>query len=80
MDRFTFEMSELHPGRVKAWLRKILKENEKMNLVTHSECMTLDGKVRSVLIFEDTMMGLVNHLESFIKEEDKEDADVPSIS
>jgi len=83
MERFTFEMSELPSGKVKSWLRKKLKENDKMNLVTHSECVARDGKIRSVLIFEEPLMGLVNHIEnmdSLLGEEDEKDADIPPVS
>lgn len=64
MDRYKVEISELQPKGARSWLRNKLQKNEKMSLVSHEETLMPGGKIRTTLIFEDPLLGLMSHLET----------------
>jgi hypothetical protein len=63
-DRYKVEMSELTIAKARSWLKKTLKENEKLSLISHTQCNVDGGKIRNTLIFEDPLLGLMSHLET----------------
>lgn len=64
MNRYKIEMSDLKPGRVRSWMKKTLIENEKFSVVALNQYETNNGTVRTTLILEDPLLGLMSHLET----------------
>lgn len=82
MGRYKVEMSELTLAKARNWLRKVLKENEKFSLISHTQCNVGGDKIRNTLIFEDPMLGFISHLETqdaLLNDDDDNEDDYPEV-